>query len=59
MHTTIELIKEQIKVIQYEHQREKKTEVQELQELIEFINYDRQILLSENQRLTKLNEDNP
>ena len=56
---TMEIIKDQIKAIQYEQQTIKKSEVQELQELVEFINYDRSILLSENQRLTQLVNDNP
>ena len=59
MLRTIEIIKEQIKAIQYDQQGEKKSEVQELQELVEFINYDREILLSENQRLTRMIEENP
>ena len=55
----MEIIKEQIKIIQYEQQTMKKTEIQELQELVEFINYDRSILLSENQRLMQQINENP
>jgi hypothetical protein len=54
MLRSIEIIKEQIKLI---HKDERDQEIKELRELIEFINLDREILLSENQRLSKLTEE--
>lgn len=55
----MDIIKEQIKAIQYDQQTTKDSQIQELRELVEFINYDRSILSSENQRLMALQNESP
>lgn len=53
MLKTIEIIKEQIKALKIAQKPKKPSEVQELIDLLEFINYDKQILESENEELSK------
>lgn len=51
MLKTIEIIKEQIKALKNDQKAKKSPEIQELKDLLEFINTDQQILESENQEL--------
>lgn len=53
MLKTIEIIKEQIKALKIAQKPKRPTEIQELIDLLEFINYDHQILESENEELKK------